>query len=128
MDPFQVSPDNPDPHVVLEKLPYIVCFIDELADLILVNRKQIELLIVRLAQKARAAGIHLVLATQRPSVDIVTPLIKANVVARACLPWQAALTVRSCWMKTVRRIFWGTATCSLNSRGPQPLCAFRAVW
>lgn len=84
MDPFQVSPDNPEPHVVLEKLPYIVCFIDELADLILVNRKQIELLIVRLAQKARAAGIHLVLATQRPSVDIVTPLIKANVVARAC--------------------------------------------
>lgn len=65
MDPFQVSPDNPEPHVVLEKLPYIVCFIDELADLILVNRKQIELLIVRLAQKARAAGIHLVLATQR---------------------------------------------------------------
>ena len=69
---------------MLAPFPYIVCFIDEFADLILVQRRQVETLIMRLAQKARAAGIHMVLATQRPSVDIVTPLIKTNIVARIC--------------------------------------------
>ena len=84
MDPFDVSAETGQPDKPLKPFAYIVCFIDELADLILVNRKQVETQIMRLAQKARAAGIHLVLATQRPSVDIVTPLIKANIVARIC--------------------------------------------
>ena len=84
MDPFDVSPDNPEPYKPLKPFPYIVCFIDELADLMLVKRKEVEIHIMRLAQKARAAGMHVVVATQRPSVDIVTPLIKANIVARIC--------------------------------------------
>ncbi len=84
MDPFDVSPENPEPYKPLKPFPYIVCFIDELADLMLVKRKEVEIHIMRLAQKARAAGMHVVVATQRPSVDIVTPLIKANIVARIC--------------------------------------------
>ncbi len=78
-NPFSLTPDSPEP---LERLPHIVVIIDELADLMMVVGKKIEELIARLAQKARAAGIHLILATQRPSVDVITGLIKANIPTR----------------------------------------------
>jgi len=78
-NPFSLTPDSPEP---LSRLPHVVVVIDELADLMMVVGKKIEELIARLAQKARAAGMHLILATQRPSVDVITGLIKANIPTR----------------------------------------------
>ena len=91
-NPFSLSPENPEP---LEDLPQIVIVIDELADLMMVMGKKIEELIARLAQKARASGIHLVLATQRPSVDVITGLIKANIPARVAFQVSSKIDSRT---------------------------------
>ncbi|ATD67709.1 cell division protein FtsK [Luteimonas chenhongjianii] len=79
---FRPNPESSDVAELLEPLPYIVIFIDEFADMMMIVGKKVEELIARLAQKARAAGIHLILATQRPSVDVITGLIKANIPTR----------------------------------------------
>ena len=92
LNPFSLNPDDPKP---LEKLPLIVVVIDELADLMMTERKSVEQQIARLAQKARAAGIHMIVATQRPSVDVVTGLIKANIPTRMAFTVQSKIDSRT---------------------------------
>jgi len=94
-DPTTVTPENPAGTATLQELPLVVVVIDELADLMMVVGKKVEELIARLAQKARAAGIHLILATQRPSVDVITGLIKANIPARVAFQVSAKVDSRT---------------------------------
>ncbi len=91
-NPFSLTPDNPEQ---LETMPMIVVIIDELADLMMVVGKKVEELIARLAQKARASGIHLILATQRPSVDVITGLIKANIPTRVAFQVSSKIDSRT---------------------------------
>ncbi|MDR3395578.1 MAG: DNA translocase FtsK 4TM domain-containing protein [Parasulfuritortus sp.] len=91
-NPFSITPENPER---LEHLPFIVVIIDELADLMMVTGKKVEELIARLAQKARASGIHLILATQRPSVDVITGLIKANIPTRVAFQVSSRIDSRT---------------------------------
>ncbi|MCS4532831.1 DNA translocase FtsK [Neisseria montereyensis] len=92
LNPFSLNPDDPEP---LETLPMIVVVIDELADLMMTERKSVEQQIARLAQKARAAGIHMIVATQRPSVDVITGLIKANIPTRMAFTVQSKIDSRT---------------------------------
>jgi S-DNA-T family DNA segregation ATPase FtsK/SpoIIIE len=92
--PFE-DEDKPIEHPTLTPLPYIVVIIDELADLMMIVGKKVEEVIARLAQKARASGIHMLLATQRPSVDVITGLIKANVPTRIAFQVSAKVDSRT---------------------------------
>jgi len=91
-NPFSLTPDAPEP---LDEMPFIVVLIDELADMMMMVGKKVEELIARLAQKARASGIHLVLATQRPSVDVITGLIKANIPTRVAFQVSSKIDSRT---------------------------------
>jgi S-DNA-T family DNA segregation ATPase FtsK/SpoIIIE len=117
-------PDNPEP---LEKLPTIVIIIDELADLMMVVGKKVEELIARIAQKARAAGIHLILATQRPSVDVITGLIKANIPTRIAFQVSRRRSTRAPFStRWAPKRCWAWATCSTCRRAPACRCACTA--
>lgn len=117
MDPlFKPNPELGEAPRPLETLPFIVIFIDEFADMMMIVGKKVEELIARLAQKARAAGIHLILATQRPSVDVITGLIKANIPTRVAFQVSSRSIRAPSWISPVPKRCWATATCCICRR------------
>lgn len=118
-DPYWKPGDSMDvQHPVLEKLPYIVVLVDEFADLMMTVGKKVEELIARLAQKARAAGIHLVLATQRPSVDVITGLIKANIPTRIAFTVSSRIDSAPFLIRVALSRYWEWGTCSIPDQTP----------
>ncbi len=122
-NPFSLTPEQPEP---LERLPFVVVVIDELADLMMVVGKKIEELIARLAQKARAAGIHLILATQRPSVDVITGLIKANIPTRLSFQVSSKIDSRTILDQMGAEACSARATCSTSRPAAACRCACMA--
>jgi S-DNA-T family DNA segregation ATPase FtsK/SpoIIIE len=114
-NPFSLTPESPEP---LQRLPHIVVIIDELADLMMVVGKKIEELIARLAQKARAAGIHLILATQRPSVDVITASSRPTFPPALRFRWAPRSTAAPSLTRWVPRPCWAWATCSTWPAAP----------